>query len=102
MHQSDWDTTPERQAANISALLPMLAAHQAPLRLAGFYYYTWITQEDLPTRDDFAYAGLLRYLRNGRIIAKPGLGAYRRAALALQGCRRKLHMATQCARPPPA
>ena len=32
----------------------MLAAHQAPLRLAGFYYYTWITQEDLPTRDDFA------------------------------------------------
>jgi hypothetical protein len=96
VRQSTWDTTEPGQARNIQTLLPMLAANHTPLKLDGFYYYTWITEEDFATTDDFNYAGLLRSLRSGRVIAKPGLGAYRRAALAAEGCSRKLTTATRC------
>ena len=93
----DWDTTDRGQARNISLLLPMLAAERVPLRLAGFYYFTWVSQDNVPARDDFSYAGLLRYLPStGEIIAKPALAAFRNAALRLERCRRKGFQATQC------
>jgi hypothetical protein len=92
-----WNTTEQGQAAKISALLPMLAAHRAPLNLAGFDYYTWMGAE---TRHApaFSFAGLLRFDSAGQVVAKPALGAYRRGVLALEGCRKKGRTATDCVR----
>jgi hypothetical protein len=92
----DWDTTERGQARNIAALLPLLAAHRRGLRLAGFDYYTWVTQDAQPGRDDFNFAGLLNYQDGGQITAKPALAAYRKAALKLERCRRKGLLATTC------
>ena len=91
----DWNVTEAGQARNISSLLPMLAAQRSSLRLLGFDYYTWMGDE-YPRASAFNFAGLLRYQPGGRIVAKPALAAYRRAALALEGCRRKGSLATRC------
>ncbi|MGB0096694.1 MAG: hypothetical protein WBP81_29670 [Solirubrobacteraceae bacterium] len=91
----DWNVTEAGQARNIGALLPMLAARRSSLRLLGFYYYSWMGDESLGA-SAFEFAGLLRYQSGGRIVAKPALAAYRRAALALEGCRRKGSLATRC------
>jgi hypothetical protein len=98
VQQNDWDTTRQGQARDVAKLLPLLAANRRSLNLAGFFYYTWVTQENLDSRDDFNFAGLLDYQGNGRITAKPALGAYRKAALRLEGCRRKGSTATRCIR----
>ena len=94
--QFDWDTTERGQARNVGALLPLLAAHRSSLRLAGFYYYTWVTQP--APHDNFNYAGLLSYDPGGRIVAKPALRAFRAAALRIEGCKRKGRTATACVR----
>jgi polysaccharide biosynthesis protein PslG len=94
----DWDTSQRGQARDVAALLPMLAAARASLRLSGFYYYTWLSQEGAPA-NDFSYAGLLRYEPSrGQVIAKPALAAYRTAALRIEGCKAKGRMATVCVR----
>jgi hypothetical protein len=92
----DWDTSEHGQASDVAELLPMLAAHRAPLHLAGFYYYTWVSQQSNPGRDDFNFAGLSNYVSAGKITAKPALLAYRSSALALEHCRRKGAQATSC------
>ncbi len=92
----DFDTTEAGQARDITTLLPLLGRQRAALRLAGFYYYTWIGDEQRGTQA-FNFAGLLR-LNAGRITVKPALGAFRRGALALEGCRRKGRVATSCVR----
>jgi hypothetical protein len=94
----DWDTTERGQATNIAALLPLLAAYRQQLHLQGFDYYTWVTQSAHPGHDDFNFAGLLNYQDSGLITAKPALSAYRKAALALEQCRRKGPLATSCAK----
>ncbi len=50
-----WNTTEKGQASNIAELLPLIAAHRAPLGLMGFYYYTWMGQET-PHAPAFNYA----------------------------------------------
>jgi polysaccharide biosynthesis protein PslG len=92
----DWNTTEAGQARKISALLPLLAAHRKNLNLIGFYYYTWMGQE-ARGEPAFDFAGLLRLESDGRIVAKPALTAFRKGALALEGCRRKKRVATRCA-----
>jgi hypothetical protein len=91
----DWNTTEKGQAKNISALLPLLAAHRKALNLAGFDYYTWMGAE-YRHAPAFNFAGLLRYRNNGQIQAKPALAAYTKGVLALEGCRRKGSIATVC------
>ncbi len=90
----DFDTTQAGQARNIATLLPLLGAQRAALRLAGFYYYTWIGDEERGAQA-FDFAGLLR-LHAGRVTVKPALGAFRRGALTLEHCRRKGRVATTC------
>ncbi len=90
----DFDTTQAGQARNIATLLPLLGEQRAALRLAGFYYYTWIGDE-VRGAQAFDFAGLLR-LHAGRVTVKPALGAFRRGALALERCRRKGRVATSC------
>ncbi len=78
----DWDTTEIGQARKVAALVPMLAANRKRLRLLGFYYYTWMGDESQVTYD-FNFAGLLRF-QGGLVSAKPALGAFASAALALE------------------
>jgi arabinogalactan endo-1,4-beta-galactosidase len=91
----DWNTTESGQASRIAELLPLLAANRQALRLLGFYYYTWIGAE-YARAPAFNFAGLLRLQTNGKIVAKPALAAFRRNALALEGCRKKGRVATRC------
>jgi hypothetical protein len=90
----DFITTPAGQAANIAALLPLIGAQRVSLRLLGFYWYTWMGEEDRGTTA-FNFSGLLG-LHNGTVTVKPALGAFRRGALALEQCRRKGSVATRC------
>jgi hypothetical protein len=94
-HQKfDFDTTQAGQARNIAALLPMIGASYKSLRLAGFYYYTWMGDEGDRSLA-FNFAGLLRF-DNNKVIVKPALGAFRQAALALEHCKRKGSLASSC------
>lgn len=92
----DFNTTPAGQARDIAQLLPLIGKYRTRLGLGGFYYYTWMGDESAATTA-FDYAGLVRFA-NGRVTAKPALGAFRTGALALERCRRKGTMATVCIR----
>ncbi len=90
-------TTEAGQAANVAAVLPLLARARVSLNLAGFDYYTWAGVE---TRNGYAFffSGLLRYVA-GALIRKPAFAAFRQAALAIEHCRRKGSLASVCAQP---
>ena len=45
----------------------------------------------------FNFAGLLRF-DHDKVTAKPALAAFRRGALALEGCKRKGALASSCIR----
>jgi hypothetical protein len=82
-----FETTEAGQARNIAAVLPLLASARKRLGLSGFYLYTW-TARERPGAFTFDFSGLLRYT-GSRFIAKPALSAFKRVALALEGCRSK-------------
>lgn len=93
-----WDTTPAGQARNIAAVIPKLAAARKSLGLIGFYYYTWMDAEALGDTYDFDFAGLVTVEPSGHVVAKPGLAAFKKAALQIEGCRAKGATATRCLR----
>lgn len=70
-------TSPARQARNLTDEFALLAAARTRLRLTGVYWYTWLRQE--PGIDSFDYAGLRRIDARGRVWSKPALAAFRRA-----------------------
>jgi hypothetical protein len=89
----DFATTEAGQAQNIARVLPMLARNRRRLGLAGFYYYDWAGLE----RQNylaFDFSGLFR-LSDGVFVAKPAFDVFRRASLAMEGCRAKVR-ATSC------
>lgn len=90
----DFATTEAGQAHNLSRLLPMLAADRKSLGLAGFYYYDWAGLERHNALA-FDFAGLFRFT-DGGFQAKPAYGVFRRDALAMEGCRSKGALATDC------
>lgn len=90
----DFDVSEAGQARNISILLPLIAQSYKRLGLAGFYYDTWMGDENDHSLA-FNFAGLLRF-KKGVISTKPALAAFRTGALALEGCRRKGALATSC------
>jgi hypothetical protein len=92
--QFNFDTTETGQARNIAALMPLLGQDRVSLRLAGFYYYTWMGAED-KGNGPFDFAGLLRF-HDGKVTAKPALAAFRRGVLALEQCKHKGSVATTC------
>jgi hypothetical protein len=95
--RNDFNTTQNGQARNIAQLLPMIGAWRLRLGLSAFYYYTWMGNE-FKGAPAFQFSGLLRYTNNGQVKSKPALGAFRRGALALEGCRAKGSTATRCVR----
>ena len=92
----DWDTTEAGQARRIAAVVPMLAAHRQALGLRAFYYYTWMDAGTPGAFSDFDFAGLSSLEPNGTVVDKPGLAAFKRAALKVEGCSAKGAVATRC------
>jgi hypothetical protein len=90
----DFATTVAGQARNLTAMLPMLARDRAKLRLVGFDYYTWAGTDERGALA-FDFAGLF-HIHGDQLSAKPAFYAFRRAALALDGCREKGAVATVC------
>jgi hypothetical protein len=92
----DFITTEAGQARNIAKLFPLIGQDRLALHLAGFYWYTWMGQED-PNSGPFNFSGLLGF-HNGDVTVKPALRAFSTATLALEGCKRKGAVATSCIR----
>jgi hypothetical protein len=90
----DFVTTRAGQASRIAKLLPLLGRDRVKLGLMSFDYYTWVGPEDHNGRP-FDFSGLESFGAN-KFVAKPALGAFRRAALGLEGCRKKGDLATIC------
>jgi hypothetical protein len=91
-------TTEAGQAKKLGQAVRLLASNRRKLGLGGFYYYTWITNESAGASvDQFNFAGLLRFLNGKGTSAKPAFGAFAKAALSIEGCRRKGPLATNCA-----
>jgi Glycosyl hydrolase catalytic core len=92
-------TTEAGQATKVAQAVRLLAANRRRLGLAGFYYYTWIANESAGAGvDQFNFAGLLRFLDGQGTFVKPALATFTKAALAIEGCRSKGPLATNCIR----
>lgn len=93
-------TTVAGQATKVSQAVRLLARDRRSLRLQAFYYYSWIGNETLPKArvDPFSFAGLLSFHDGVGTSAKPVLRTFTRAALSIEGCRRKVLVATNCQR----
>ena len=92
-------TTEKGQAANVAAILPLLAANRVKLGLIGFDFYSWVGDEHKGA-PSFHYSGLFRYNhQTNHVIPKPAWGPFRRGALALEHCKVKGSVATVCAKP---
>jgi hypothetical protein len=81
-HRFDFETTQAGQARNVRALLPLLAANRRALGLIGFYWYTWMGDEYAGAYP-FNFSGLMSF-HNGRMSAKPALGAFGQTARAIE------------------
>jgi hypothetical protein len=89
-------TTESEQARRLGQLMPLLVANRGKLGLMGFYWYTWMGDETPgPAPYAFNYAGLLKYVR-GVVTPKPALSVFKRWALSIEGCARKVS-ALSCA-----
>jgi hypothetical protein len=77
-----WATTPRGQARRVGATLRLLAAARRRLGIRSTVYYTWASREG--GRAWSSWAGLRRVLPGGRVVAKPALAAFRRAARAVR------------------
>lgn len=81
-------TTTRGQAQKVSQLLPLLAASRRAIGLQSFFYYTWISTDQVGAYSPFAFAGLLSYdVDTHRIQPKPALAVFRKVVLRLEGRR---------------
>jgi hypothetical protein len=95
----DFATTEAGQASNIAHVLPLLVKNRVALNVSGFFYYTWAGFDDHNGRA-FDFAGLFHFDRSDSVFtAKPAFTAFRKAALAMEHCRKKGSVATICATP---
>lgn len=78
-----WETTERGQAARIRSALRALVARRARDRIAGLYWYTWLSPA-IGDADSFDYGGLRRLDGAGRPVSKPALAAFRSTARRLE------------------
>lgn len=71
-----WETTEAGQAQRVRQALPALARLRGPLRLAGVYWYTWLSRP-IGSVASFDYGGLRRVDSQGKPVDKPALKAWR-------------------------
>jgi Glycosyl hydrolase catalytic core len=93
-------TSEAGQAKNVAAAVRMLAANRKRLGIAALYHYTWVSNETPSTAgiDQFNFAGLFRFINGRGLFVKPALATFTKAALAIEGCRSKGPLATNCAK----
>jgi hypothetical protein len=90
------ETTEVGQAKKLSAAMGLLVKNRKRLRLLRVYWYTWLSRDE-DKNYPFDYAGLSRLESDGTIVRKPAYDAFRRTALALEGCKSKSGVADRCA-----
>ena len=76
-----WETTERGQAERIRQALPMLARQRRKLRIAGIYWFTWLSPP-VGSVQSFDYSGLRR-MDDGVPTPKPAQRAYRSVARKL-------------------
>ena len=96
----DIATTESVQARDVTQVVRLLAANRRWLGLSAFYYNTWIGDETMPQArgDQFNFAGLLKFFDGEGMFVKPALAAFTKAALGIEGCRKRGPLATNCIR----
>jgi len=92
-HPYGYEQTEKGEAAKIRQALPALARVRGRLGIRRVYWATWLSVDTGPYT--FSYAGLNK-VRNGKVVAKPALAAFRSTALRLEGCKRKRSTALRC------
>jgi hypothetical protein len=90
-----YEVTEAEQARMITRALPRLAQERRRLGLETVYWFSWLSADADPFYP-FDYAGLRTLAGGEGPRDKPALAAYRRAALALEGCRRKGATVRRC------
>ena len=90
-----YDVTPAQQARDLTTEVRLMMAARRRLKLQQVFWYTWLTR-DAARDSSFEYAGL-RHLNQTtlQITPKPAQGAFRAAALRIEGCAKRL-IATTC------
>ncbi|MCX6497528.1 MAG: hypothetical protein NTU93_01855 [Arthrobacter sp.] len=77
------------QAAQIRETLAALAEHREELNIFGAYYHGWSGLDEEPPAprapDPWIFTGLRKVTKDGTMISKPALDAYRDVVLALEG-----------------
>lgn len=88
-----WEVSRAQQARNLASTYSLLAANRSRLRIAGAYWFAWLTND----RTQFwsFWSGLRKILVSRKIESKPALGAYRRIARRLEGCGKR-RLANRC------
>jgi hypothetical protein len=71
-----WETSEKGQALHLASALARLAARRRADRIAGVYWYTWMSPA-IGGKDSFDYSGLRRLDAAGHAVSKPALVAYR-------------------------
>jgi hypothetical protein len=89
-----YEVTERGQAINLRDALPKLAGLRKKLRLERVYWYSWLSA-DADKSYPFDYAGLRKMTPKG-IRSKPALAEFRKAALRLEGCKRKGATRARC------
>ncbi|MET0686300.1 MAG: hypothetical protein ABW060_13355 [Solirubrobacteraceae bacterium] len=82
-----YDLTPKKQARRLVAAMTRLAAARKSLKIAGAFWYTWLSRYSSPTYR-FDYAGLRR-LDGGRVVTTRAQSAFRGVARTLEGCAKR-------------
>jgi hypothetical protein len=88
-----YEVTPAEQADRIREVLPLLAEARRRLLIERVYWFSWLSTDHGTAT--FDYAGLRR-ITGTTIRDKPGLAAYRRGVLALEGCKKKGRTVARC------
>jgi hypothetical protein len=80
--RAPWETTPRGQARRVAETLRLLGRARSRLRVRTAIHYTWAGRE---RGSGWApWAGLRRVETGGRVVSKPALAAFRRAARSLR------------------
>ena len=90
-----YEQTEQGQASKLVAAFKLLAMSRKALNIESIFWYAWLT----PDRDahyPFDYSGL-RKLRDNGPVSKPAFKAFKKTALAFEGCKRK-EVATACSK----
>ena len=90
-------STAARQAAKVTAVLPLLARDRTALKLQAFYYYTWASQ-GIDGGPSVGWAGIFQ-ITGSQLVPRPLYAAFKAGVLAIEHCRRAGPLAGQCAAP---